>query len=165
MKDKNVLAQYQKEKLTAIRFRQNKVNNWMLNEQLYNGVVSPTLLTRSNLHVPKIFEGVQTLGSRLGDLPEVDYDTKPDADNNAADIMKNLWVYDLRRHDLDYLAELSKIEGGIYGTSILQLIPGNDGCGFELIDTMSFLISPLALTIKGAYFLGKQFIYKTIDQL
>ena len=66
IKDKmDILRQYQIEKDYAIRVRQVKIQNWLKNEELYNGVTQKTLLTRSNLHIPVVFEGVQNASSKI----------------------------------------------------------------------------------------------------
>ena len=162
---KKIINQYLLEKKTAVQFRQNKLQNWLFNENLYNGVVQKTLLTKSNLHVPKLFEGVHTMSSRLGEVPTIDYDTKPDNDENASEIMKNLIEYDMKRSQIDLLADHSKIECGLYGRSVFKLIPMPDGARFEVIDTLSFLISPLATRPANARYCGQQFIYKTFPEL
>ncbi len=160
-----ILNQYRIEKQAAYKARQSKMAHWLQNEELYNGVIQKTLLTKSNLHVPKVFEGVQDMASRLGELPSIEYDTKPEGDENAADIMKHLFLYDGRKSDLEHLWELSKIEAGLYGRPIFKIIPSSDGVAFQLVDTMSFLISPLSPTIGSALYCGQQFIYKTAAQL
>lgn len=162
---KEILAQYQIEKQAAIKARQSKITHWLQNEELYNGVIQKTLLTKSNLHIPKVFEGVNDMAARLGEFPDIDYDTKPEGDENAAEIMKHLFLYDGRRSDLEHLWELVKIEAGIYGRAIFKLIPSAEGVKFQVIDPMSFLISPLSPTIESALYCGQQFIYKTAAQL
>ena len=160
-----ILEQYLEEKKIASQFRQNKTVNWLLNEQLYNGVVSPSVLTKSNIHFPKLFDGVQTMSARIGVMPEIDFDVKPEGDENAADLMNGLWKYDTRRNELDQLADFSKIEAGLYGRAIFKFIPDNENPHFELLDTLSFLISPLGTNPQKAPFATQQFIYKTIQQL
>jgi hypothetical protein len=165
MTNQEILNQYQIEKQAAIKARQSKIAHWLQNEELYNGVIQKTLLTKSNLHSPKVFEGVNDMASRLGDMPKIEFDTKPEGDENAGEIMEHLLLYDGRKSDLDHLWELAKIEGGIYGRPIFKEIPSADGISFQLIDTMSFLISPLSPTIESALYCGQQFIYKTAAQL
>lgn len=160
-----VLEQFRKEKTSAMKARQVRIDNWSQNEKLYNGQPTMTLLTRSNLHVPKVFEGVQTMSAKIGQLPEVEFDTKPEGDENASDLMKANWQYDVARSDLDKLWQYSKTENGIYGQAIYKLIPSNEGNKFELVDTMAFLVSPIAKTIKDTLYCGQQFIYKTLDQI
>ncbi|MCL4405220.1 hypothetical protein M1295_01430 [Patescibacteria group bacterium] len=160
-----ILNQFRIEKQAASKTRQSKMSHWLQNEELHNGVIQRTLLTKSNLHVPKVFEGVQDMASRLGELPTIEYDTKPEGDENAADLMKHLFLYDGRKSDLEHLWELSKIEAGLYGRPIYKLFPSPNGVAFQLIDTMSFLISPLSPTIDSALYCGQQFIYKTAAQL
>jgi uncharacterized protein (UPF0335 family) len=160
-----ILDQYLYEKKIASQFRQYKTNNWLLNEELYNGVVMPSLLTKANLHMPKLFDGVQTMSARIGEMPDIEYDTKPEGDENAADIMKGLWDYDVRMHDLHSLSDFSKIEAALYGRAIFKFIPDNESPHFELLDTLSFLISPLGINAATAPYVSQQFIYKTIEQL
>jgi uncharacterized protein (UPF0335 family) len=160
-----ILEQYLNEKKIASQFRQYKTNNWLLNEELYNGVVKSSLLTKANLHMPKLFDGVQTMSARIGEMPEIEYDTKPEGDENAADIMKGLWDYDERTHNLRSLSDFSKIEAALYGRAIFKFIPDNESPHFELLDTLSFLISPLGINASTAPYVSQQFIYKTIEQL
>jgi hypothetical protein len=162
---KKLLDQYLKEKQYAIKVRQVKINNWVKNEEQYNGVIQKTLLTRSNLHVPVVFEGVQTMSSKIGSAPDVKYDTVPEGDENAADIMKHVVQQDLDDSHWDQIYDDSKVEGGIYGRAVYKVIPGNDKQRVELIDTLAFLISPIARNTKTALYCGQQFIYKTITQL
>lgn len=164
-KKEKYLKKFLEEKTSAIKARQIRINNWLENEKLYNGVPTTTLLTRSNLHVPKVFEAIQTTSSKLGQMPEVEFDTKPEGDENSIEIMKALWDHDIARSDGDTIAQNSKIEAGLYGRAVYKLIPSNEGAKIELIDTMSFLINPTAKSTKDALYCGQQFIYKTIEQL
>ena len=160
-----ILKQYLDEKLYAIKLRQVKINGWIENEESYNGIGKKTLLTRSNLHTPVVFEGVQNMGSKLGALPECDFDTIPEGDENAAEIMKHVVKQDLDSSNASLIYEQSKTEGGIYGRAIYKVIPGNDKQTVELVDTLSYLISPIAKDTKSALYQGQQFIYKTIEQI
>jgi len=162
---KEILKQYLREKDYAIKVRQTKINNWIKNEEAYNGVTQRTLLTRSNLHVPIVFEGVQNMGSKLGSAPELEIDTIPEGDENASDIMKHVVDEDLNDSDWELLYEMSKTEAGIYGRTIYKVIPGNDKQTVELVDTLSYLISPIAKNTKTALYQGQQFIYKTFDEI
>lgn len=162
---KDVLKQYLQEKDYAIKVRQVKINNWIKNEEQYNGVTQRTLLIRSNLHVPVVFEGVQNASSKLGRAPEVEYDTIPEGDENASEIMKHVVKEDLKDSYWDLIYDNSKIEAGIYGRTIYKVIPGNDKNSVELVDTLSYLISPIAKNTKDALYQGQQFIYKTLEQL
>jgi hypothetical protein len=163
-KDKK-LQQYLAEKLYAVKVRQVKINNWIKNEEQYNGVTQKTLLTRSNLHVPVVFEGVQNMSSKLGSIPEPKYDTIPEGDENAAEIMKHIVMEDLQDSNWELLYDNSKTEAGIYGRTIYKVIPGNDKQTVELVDTLAYLISPIAINTRTALYQGQQFIYKTVDQL
>lgn len=165
-KKEKYLKQFLSEKTSAIKARQTRINNWLQNEQLYNGVTTPTLLTRSNLHVPKVFEAVQTMSSRLGQMPQIDFESMPEGDDNATELMKALWEDDINKSDGDSIAQNSKIEAGLYGRAVYKLVPSNKGCKVELIDTMSFLINPTATSTKlGLLYCGQQFIYKTLEQI
>ncbi len=134
--------QYDKERMAASKVLYSKMNNWLTNEQLYNGVVQATLITRANFHVPKVFEGVNVVGARIGKMPMIDYTTKPEKDQNAGDLMKSSWDTDAENSDLGYLANLSKTEVGLYGRAIFELIPSNKEVKFDLLDTMSFRVAP-----------------------
>jgi hypothetical protein len=162
---KDVIIQYQREKDYAIKVRQTKIGNWLKNEESYNGVTQKTLLTRSNLHVPVVFEGVQNMSSKLGANPDVRFDTIPEGDENAAEIMKHVVKEDLDASDWELLYDQSKTEAGIYGRAIYKVIPGNDKQSVELVDTLAYLISPIAKNTKDALYQGQQFIYKTIEQI
>lgn len=164
-KKKKILDQYNKEKKASMKSRQRFSNAWLSNESLYNGQSANNSLTRSQLHVPKVFEAVHTASARMGRMPTIEYDTKNEDDENAHVIMKYLWEYDVRRSRLDELFRLSKTEAGLYSRGIIKLIPGNDGNKFKLVDTLSFLISPIATSIRVARNCGEQFIYKTIAEI
>lgn len=164
-KYKDELATFLKQKDFAVKARQSRVTNMLDNEVLYNGNTKRTLLTRSNLHVPKLFEGVQSYNSRMGSTPDHDYDTKPEGDENASDIMKAVLSYDKAKSNFDSLFHNSKTECGIYGRAIIKLIGRDDGARFKLIDTLSFLIDPLATNTDDAFYCGEQFIYKTISEI
>lgn len=164
-KKTQIIQQYVQEKWYAIRVRQVKINNWIKDEEAYNGVTTKTLLTRSNLHLPVVFEGVQNASSKLGSAPEVSYDTIPEGDENAQDIMQHIVQEDLKDSNWRSIYAQSKVEAGIYSKSIFKVIPGNDRNRVELVDTMAYLISPIAKNTKDALYQGQQFIYKTIQQL
>ena len=166
IKDKQkILKQYLREKDYAIKLRQVKINGWIENEESFNLIGKKTLLTRSNLHNPVVFEGVQNMGSKLGALPECDFDTIPEGDENASEIMKHVVKQDLDDCNAELIYEQSKTEGGIYGRTIYKVIPGNDKQTVELVDTLAYLISPIAKDTKSALYQGQQFIYKTIEQI
>lgn len=166
IKDKSkLLKQYLREKDYAVKLRQTKVNNFIKNEESYNGVIQKTLLTRSNLHVPMVFEGVQSMSSRLGTAPDLEYDTIPEGDDNAGEIMEHVVKEDLESSFWDSIFDASKIEAGIYGRTIYKVIPGNDKNKVELVDTLAYLISPIGKHTKTALYQGQQFIYKTYEQL
>jgi len=166
IKDKlDVIKQYQKEKDYAIKARQTKINNWLKNEEQYNGVTQRTLLTRSNLHVPIVFEGVQNMSSKLGQAPDADFETIPEGYENVPDLMKHVVKEDLDDTNWELIYENSKTEAGIYGRTIYKIIPGNDKQTIELVDTLAFLISPIAKDTKTALYQGQQFIYKTIEEI
>ena len=166
IKDKMaILKQYQIEKDYAIRVRQVKIQNWLKNEELYNGVTQKTLLTRSNLHIPVVFEGVQNASSKIGAMPDIDYETIPEGNENASDIMKHVVKEDLADSNFDLTWENSKIEAGIYGETVFEVIPGNDKQRVELVDTLAYLRSPIATSANTALYQGRQFIYKTIEQI
>lgn len=161
----DILKQYLTEKDYAIKVRQVKINNWLKNEELYNGVTQRTLMTRSNLHLPIVFEGVQNASSKVGQVPEVDFDTIPEGDENASEIMKHIVKEDLEDSEFDIVWEDSKIECGIYGETVFEVIPGNDKQSVELVDTLAFLRSPIAKKSKTTLYCGRQFIYKTIEEI
>jgi len=166
IKDKQkILKQYLKEKDAAVKVRQVKINNWLKNEEAYNGVQQKTLLTRSNLHVPIVFEGVQNASAKIGAAPDFKYDTIPEGDENSADIMKHVVAEDLKASDWESIYNDSKIECGIYGKTTYKVIPGNDANKVELVDSLAYLISPIAKNTKDALYQGQQFIYKTMEQL
>ncbi len=164
-KKRKYIKKFIEEKTSAVKARQVRINNWLQNEQLYNGVATITLLTRSNLHVPKVFETVQTMSSKIGQLPEFELETVPEGDENAVELMKAVIDEDLDASNADMIAQDSKIEAGLYGRAIYKVIPSNKGCKVELIDTMSFLINPTAKKVKGCIYCGQQFIYKTMEQI
>lgn len=162
---KKILKQYLDEKLYAIKVRQVKINNWIKNEELYNGVTQRTLLTRSNLNVPYVFQVVHDCSAKIGQTPEFDFHTIPEGDENAADIMRHIVRDDMDACNWEITYEGSKIECGIYGRTIYEFKPGNDKQSVDLVDTLAFLISPIAKDTRGALYSGRQFIYKTLTQL
>ena len=162
---RDILKQYLIEKDYAIKVRQVKINNWLKNEELYNGVTQRTLMTRSNLHLPIVFEGVNNASAKIGKVPDLDFDTIPEGDENASDIMTHVVREDLNSSDFDMIWEDSKIECGIYGETVYEVIPGNDKQTVELVDTLAFLRSPIAKKSKTALYCGRQFIYKTMEQI
>ncbi len=162
---RKILKQYLIEKDYAIKVRQVKINNWLKNEELYNGVTQKTLLTRSNLHIPVVFEGVQNASAKIGAVPDIEFDTIPEGDKNAGEIMKHVVKEDLDDSNFDLLWEDSKIECGIYGETVYRVIPGNDKNEVHLVDTLAYLRSPIAKNPKKALYQGQQFIYKTIEEI
>jgi hypothetical protein len=162
---RKILKQYLIEKDYAIKVRQTKIQNWLKNEELYNGVTQRTLMTRSNLHLPIVFEGVQNASSKIGAVPDLKFDTIPEGDENASDIMEHVVKEDLDDSDFEITWEDSKIECGIYGETVYEIIPGNDKNSVELVDTLAFLRSPIAKKAKTTLYCGRQFIYKTMDEL
>ena len=79
--------------------------------------------------------------------------------------MKHVVQEDLDECYWDTLYDESKIEAGIYGRAIYKVIPGNDRNKVEVVDTLAYLISPIAKNTRDALYQGQQFIYKTIEQI
>ena len=79
---------------------------------------------------------MQNASAKLGQTPDFDFDTIPEGNENAADIMKHVVKEDLDSSNFDMIWEDSKIECGIYGETVYQVIPGNDKQTVELVDTM-----------------------------
>lgn len=162
---KKLIEQFVKDKTSAVKARQIRIQNWIESEKSYNGQPTMTLLTRSNLHLPKVFEAVQTMSSRLGDIPDMEFNTKPEGDDNADEMMSAIWLEDVDASGGEELIQSSKVEAAIYGRGIMKIIPSNKGNRFEIVDTMAFLINPTARSHKDMLYGGQQFIYKTIDQI
>jgi hypothetical protein len=162
---KDMLTQYLTEKSFAVKLRQVKVGNWILNEQAYNGVVQKTLMTRSNLHIPIVFEGVQNASAKIGASPTFKFLGTPEGDENAPEMMHHVVKQDLDDSNWDTLYEESKVEAGIYGRTMYEVIPGNDKNRVEVVDSLAYLISPIAKNTRKALYQGRQFIYKTVDEL
>lgn len=162
---KELLMKYYDEKNIGTRFRQQRAAQWMSNEEIYMGQVAKTNLTRANYNLPHLFDTVHSVSAQLGAGATVSFDTTNDKDENAPEIMKNLWDDDASEYNLEGETDVSKVEAGIYGRAIYRMIPRDNGAHFVCVDTLSFYISPSSKRTKDAHFCGQEFINKTIEQL
>ncbi|MDE2104676.1 MAG: hypothetical protein KGL39_45995, partial [Patescibacteria group bacterium] len=131
-----VIKQYLQEKMYAVKLRQVKINTWNKIEEAYNGAVQKTLISRSNLHVPFVFKGIQDASAKIGSVPTIDFHPTPEGDRNAAPLMKHTVKDDLDSSNFEQIWADSKIEAGIYGRTFYEVIPGNDRQRVELCDSL-----------------------------
>lgn len=169
-KRQEIKAQAIKEIAFARQYKQGKIANWKLNEQLYySRKVTPTE-SRANVDLGQMSSFVHTLLSKI-DAPLIFRFTKrKEAQLNRVKQLNALRTFDQGRDNWDIKDIAGKKQGLIYGRAIYSYFADSMDTykpHLDNVDVYDFLIDPSCggIDIEKANFLGDYGVVKTRDQL
>ena len=163
-----LLLQCEQEYDHALKYRQKREDRWRDVDDLYYGRKKKSLVSRANVHIPKMQGTIEALLSKIDDPPVISYDPQKESDKRKAEKMNGLLKFDMKCGNWDMKDILSKKDGAMYGRAIYKKYATSEG-GFtdylDVVDCLNFLIDPLAGgldPISNASYLGQDNIIKNI---
>lgn len=166
-----IIAQALREIQFARTYKQGKVRNWQLNEDLYYGRKLPTEETsRANVDLGRMQEFVHTLLSKIDTPLLFKFVKRKNAQKQRVDYLNALRVIDQDRDDWNIKDLVGKKQGAIYGRAIYSYYADSyKGYCPHLsnVDVYDFLIDPSAggIDIEKAEYLGDYGVVMSRSQL
>ena len=151
----------------ALKYRQKRHAAWNLVDELYYGKKRKSLVTRANVHIPKMQGTIETLISKIDSSPFMEYDPMEEGDKKAAKYNNAFLAKDRSDGDWDLKDTLAKKEAALYGRTIFKKYSTSEDNFtdyLEVIDVLDFLIDPGAggvTPMKNARHCGHDNIVKT----
>ncbi len=151
----------------ALKYRQKREPEWRTVDDLYYGKKKKSLITRANIHVPKMQGTIETFVSKIDDPPHISFGATKEAEKPNAEKKTALLHRDLNQGDWELKDILAKKEAALYGrTQFKKYSTSEDGFTdhLEVVDCLDFVIDPLAGGLdpmKKANFMGQDNIVKS----
>lgn len=142
-----IIAQSIREYNHDLRYRQRREHDWLTIDDLYYGKKKKSLVTRANIHVPKMQGTIETYISKIDDEPFIMFDAMEEGDTPKAERLNALIRRDMSTGDWALKDVLGKKQGALYGRAIYKKWSTNeDGFTdfFDVVDVLDFLIDPMA---------------------
>jgi hypothetical protein len=167
----NIVAQAVKEIQFARRYKQGKVRNWQLNEQMYYGKKVAVTESRSNVDLAQMQEHVHTILSRVEDRLTFTFKKRKDSQLKKAQRLNAL----KSRDELEDMWEIKDIVGKkqavIYGRSAFvyyaDSVDGIYKAHLENIDIYDLLVDPSGggIDVESMMFWGRYGVIKSKEYL
>jgi hypothetical protein len=155
----------------ARKYKQGKVRNWQLNENLYYGKKIATTESRANVDLGRMQEFVHTLLSKVNEPLVFKFTKRKESQLKRVQILNALVQIDREKDNWDIKDLVAKKQCILYGRAIYSYAAGDDKKVYapclENIDVYDFLIDPSAggIDMERARFLGNYGIVKTRQEL
>ena len=166
-----LLEQATREYEHGLAYRQKREASWTPIDDLYYGKKKFSIVTKANIHVPKMQATIDTFVAKIDDSPDVNLlpreeGDKPSAFRSNAHLKKSMSDNEWEMIDL-----LTKKEAALYGRTIVKKWSTNES-GFtdyiEPVDVLDFVIDPLAgglFPMKNANYMGQDNIIRSVYDL
>lgn len=166
-----IIAQALNELVFARNYKQGKVKNWKVNEDLYYSrkVVSPE--SRANVDLGQMSSFVHTLLSKIDNPLIFKYIKRKESQLERVKLLNALRVIDQQKDNWDIKDIVGKKQAIIYGRAIYSYyadsIDGKYKAHLDNVDVYDFLIDPSAggIDIERAEYMGRYGVIKTKSQL
>ena len=160
------------DQITAARtFKQGKIANWQLNEEMYYGAVKKLVESRANVQLSRMQEFVHTLLSKIDNPLIFKYQKRKNSQLKRVEYLNSLRTVDADRDDWDIKDIAGKKQGIMYGRAIYAYyadsINGKYRPHLEPIDVYDFLIDPACggIDIEKAAYMGSYSVILDKKQL
>lgn len=169
-----ILEQCLKEYEAALKYRHPRiVESWHPNEDLYYAKKQKKLKGRHNIQFGDMQGFVDTMLSKIDDIPSIKFQPTTEADFKKAKKVTKAWELDSSplRGDWAFKDLLMKKLAIIYGRGVAKYIcTAKNGKYFSnlvLIDPYDFIIDPMTggENVENANFMGHDNIFKSIYEL
>lgn len=160
-----------KELIHARTYKQGKIKNWQLNENLYYGKKISTTESRANVDLGRMQEFVNTLLSKLNEPLVFKLTKRKDSQLKRVNLLNSLAQIDRERDNWDLKDLTAKKQCILYGRAIYSYTaadPVKIYCpSLQNIDVYDFLIDPSAggIDVEKARYLGWYGVVKTREEL
>jgi hypothetical protein len=167
---KSVVAQSIQEISTARTYKQGKVSNWKVNEEMYYGKKQLSDGSRANIDLARMQEFVHTLLSKIDNPLVFKFIKRKEAQMARVQMLNSLRQYDSQINFWDIKDLVGKKQGIIYGRSIYSYFADSiDGYQAHLdnVDVYDFLIDSAGggIDIELADYMGRWGVIKTKQEL
>ena len=85
-KQEEIIRQCIEEYDHALEYREKRETDWLSIDELYYGKKKKSLVTRANIHVPKMQGTIETFLSKIDDSPFIRYEAMEEADLSGTTI-------------------------------------------------------------------------------
>jgi len=155
----------------ALKYRQKRETMWSQVDDLYFGKKKTSLVTRANIHIPKVYGTVETFVSKIDDPPYIYFEAMEEGDRPKAPKLNALLEHFRTNNDWDLKDVLAKKQAALYGRTQYKKYSTSEN-GFtdylDVIDVLDFLIDPMAggvTPIESAMYLGQDNIIRSKYEL
>lgn len=165
-----IIAQALQEIAFARQYKQGKVQNWKINEDLYYGRKYAAEASRANVDLGQMQSHVHTILSKVDEALIFKYTKRKDSQLMRVNRLNGLRMYDQDRDNWDIKDLVGKKQAVIYGRAIYAYYADSVN-GYmphlENVDVYDFLIDPSAggIDIEKAQFLGDYGVVLTKEQI
>ena len=149
----------------ARRYKQGKIRNWQLNEDLYYGNKKKTDEARANVDLGQMQEYVHTLLSKIDNPLTFTFVKRKEAQLKRVDRLNALKDYDSQRDNWDIKDIAGKKQMAIYGRAVYSYAAQSYDSykpQLENVDVYDFLIDPSAggIDVDKGRFMGRYGVIK-----
>lgn len=169
---KQLVDQSHEEYQHALEYRAKREDTWRDIDDLYFGKKRKSLVTRANIHIPKLQGTIETFLSKVDEAPFIEYEEATLQDKPQAKMMNGLIRRQRNIDDWDLVDTLGKKEAALYGRTIYKKFAYTSDSAFvdafSIVDVLDFLIDPLAGGLKpfqNCNYCGQDNIIKSIHDL
>lgn len=160
-----IIAQALKEIEFARTYKQGKVRNWQINEDLYYSRKPKSLESRANVDLGQMSAFVHTILSKIDSPMVFKFTKRKDAQAKRVKLLNRLRQIDQDKDNWDIKDIVGKKQAIIYGRAIYSYYADsyNGYCPhLENVDVYDFLIDPSAggIDLQNAMYLGRYGVVK-----
>lgn len=160
-----IIAQALKEIEFARTYKQGKVRNWQINEDLYYSKKPKSLESRANVDLGQMSAFVHTILSKIDSPMVFKFTKRKDAQAKRVKLLNRLRQIDQDKDNWDIKDIVGKKQAIIYGRAIYSYYADsyNGYCPhLENVDVYDFLIDPSAggIDLQNAMYLGRYGVVK-----
>ena len=160
-----IVAQALTEISFARRYKQGKVKNWQLNEDLYYGNKRKSDESRANVDLGQMQEHVHTLLSKIDNPLTFKFEKRKESQLKRVARLNALKDFDADRNHWDIKDIAGKKQAILYGRAIYAYAAHSDGAyrpQLDNVDVYDFLIDPSAggIEMDTARFMGRYGVVK-----
>jgi hypothetical protein len=154
----------------ARNYKQSKVGNWSLNEDLYYGRKTKGVEARANVDLGQMSSFVHTILSKIDNPLVFKFSKKKDSQLDRVKRLNAVRVTDAERDNWDIKDIAGKKQGVIYGRAIYSYYADSEN-GYkphlDNVDVYDFLIDPAAggLDMERANYLGDYGVVLSRDEI
>lgn len=166
-----IIAQSLQEIEFARKYKQGKVKNWKINEDLYYGRKPTSPDSRANVDLGQMASFVHTLLSKIDNPLTFKFTKRKESQLERVKLLNALRTIDQQKGNWDMYDIVGKKQAIIYGRAIYSYyadsVDGKYCSHLESVDVYDFLIDPSAggVDIERAQYMGRYGVIKTKSDL